>query len=291
MKPFEYIRARSVEEAVGLLATHRERARVLAGGTDLFLRMESGAFAPDYVIDLKGIRDLSGIAFDEERGLRIGALALHADIAAHPAIRQRFTALAQGAACVGSVQMRNRGTLGGNLCNASPAADTAPALVAMGARVGLRGPGGERTLPIEGFFLGPGRTAMRPDEILVEVHVPPTPPRTGSDYQRRTRAAMDIALVGVAAVASLDGGATRCRDVGIALAAVAPVPLRARGAEGLLRGQEISEPRIAAAAAAAMREARPISDIRATAGYRRQMVEVLTRRAMAGAMARARGGG
>jgi carbon-monoxide dehydrogenase medium subunit len=288
MKPFEYVAPASLREALEVLERYGGKARPLAGGTDLFLRMERGGWAPEVVVDLKGVPGLADIRYDAERGLGLGALALHADVAAHPVVREKYPALAQGAGWVGGPQMRNRGTVGGNLCNASPAADTAAPLLALDARVRLVGARGERTLPLEGFFTGPGQTVLAPGEILAEVLVPPAPARSGGDYQRRTRTAMDIALVGAAAVVALDGGSV-CHDVRIALASVAPTPLRAKAAEAVLRGKGLTPEQMAAAARAAAAEARPIDDVRATAAYRRAMVEVLARRALANALSRARG--
>jgi carbon-monoxide dehydrogenase medium subunit len=288
MKPFEYVAPASLQEALEMLARHGEKARPLAGGTDLFLRMERGGWAPDVVVDLKGVPGLADIRYDAQRGLSLGALAPHADVAAHPAVQGRYPALAQGSGWVGGPQMRNRGTVGGNLCNASPAADTAAPLLALDARVRLVGARGERTLPLEEFFTGPGSTVLAPGEILAEILVPPPSPRSGGDYQRRTRTAMDIAVVGAAAVVALDGGSV-CREVRIALASVAPTPLRAKAAEAVLRGNDATPDRIAEAARTAAAEARPIDDVRATAAYRSAMVEVLARRALTNALARARG--
>ena len=286
MKPFDYVVPTSLAEAVEVLGRHGERARALAGGTDLFLRMERGGWAPEVVVDLKGVPGLAGIRYDAERGLAVGALALHADVAAHPVVVGNYSVLAQGAGWVGGPQMRNRGTVRGNLCNASPAADTAAPLIALGARVRLVGARGERTLPLEDFFTGPGKTVLAPGEILAEILVPPPPPRTGGDYQRRTRTAMDIAVVGAAAVVTLDGG-SGCGEVRVALGSVAPTPLRGRAAEAALRGRDLTPQRIAEAARAAAAEASPIDDVRASAAYRRAMVEVLARRALANAAARA----
>ncbi len=288
MKPVGYVAPTTLREAVEILGRHGERARALAGGTDLFLRMERGGWAPDVVVDLKGVPGLADIHFDAERGLALGALAFHADVAAHPVVCERYPVLAQGAGWVGGPQMRNRGTVGGNLCNASPAADTASPLIALGARVRLVGPAGERVVALDEFFVGPGKTVLAPGEVLVEVLVPPPAPRSGGDYQRRTRTAMDIAVVGVAAVVILDGGAT-CKDARIVLASVAPTPLRARAAEAAVRGKGLTPDRIAEAARAAAAESKPIDDVRASAGYRRTIVEVLARRALTNALGRARG--
>lgn len=288
MKPFEYLVPESLAEALEAMGRHGEKARALAGGTDLFLRMDRGGWAPEVLVDLKGIPGLAGIRYEEGKGLIVGALALHADVAAHPVVRERYPALAQGAGWVGGPQMRNRGTVGGNLCNASPAADTAAPLMALDACARLASAGGERTVPLEEFFTGPGTTVLRPGEILAEVLVPPPPPRSGSDYQRRTRTKIDIAVVGAAASVALEGGAA-CREARIALASVAPTPLRAQNAEGILRGRDLTAERMAEAARAAAAEARPIDDVRASAAYRRAMVEVLTRRALGNALARAQG--
>lgn len=287
MKPFEYVAPASLKEALEALARHGERARALAGGTDLFLRMERGGWAPEVIVDLKGILGLAEIRYDPAQGLTLGALALHADVEAHPLVREKYPALALGAGWVGGPQMRNRGTVGGNLCNASPAADTASPLIVYGARVRLASAQGERHLPLEEFFAGPGKTVLAPGELLVEVLVPPPAPRSGGDYQRRTRTAMDIAVVGAAAAITLNGGST-CTEARICLTSVGPTPLRAAAAEAMLRGKALTAERIAEAAAAAAAEARPIDDVRASAAYRRAIVEVLTRRALTNATAQAR---
>jgi carbon-monoxide dehydrogenase medium subunit len=288
MKPFDYVAPSSLKEVLEVLARHGERARALAGGTDLFLRMERGGWVPEVIVDIKSIPGLAEIRYDPSQGLRLGALALHGDVASHPAVRDKYPALALGAGWVGGPQMRNRGTVGGNLCNASPAADTASPLIVYGAHVRLASARGERSLPLEEFFAGPGKTVLVPGELLVDVVVPAPAPRSGGDYQRRTRTAMDIAVVGAAAAVTLNGGST-CTEARVCLASVAPTPLRAAAAEAVLRGRELTAERISEAARAAAAEARPIDDVRASASYRRAMVEVLTRRALHNALARARG--
>ena len=280
MQPFDYHEPSSLDEALSLLGEHRERARVLAGGTDLFLRMRTGVLRPAVVLDLKRIAGLDGIRESEEGGLRIGALTPHGDVEAAEAVRVRYPALASAARWVAGVQIRNRGTVGGNLCNASPAADLATPLLAFGARVRVAGLGWDRELPLEAFFVGPGRTVLAPDEILTEIVLPPPAPWTGSDFQRAIRAAVDIALVNVAATLTLEPGDGVCRDVRIALGAVAPTPMLALAVAAALRGQRLTPEAIAAAARAAAAEARPISDVRASAEYRRDQVEVLTTRAL-----------
>lgn len=277
MKNFQYFAPTSLEEALDLLYTYRGKAKLLAGGTDLFLRMEARVFQPDYVIDLKRIPELNGIRFDPQTGLVIGALTLHWDVAKSDIVQERYEAVARAAWWVGSNQTRNRGTVGGNLCNASPAADVAPPLLAYNGKVKIANRQGSRIIPLEEFFVGPGQTCLQPDELLVEIELPVPPPHTGSGFQRRTRSAMDIALVNASTVLTLDNDV--CKEVRIALGAVAPVPLRAVNAEKVLRGKPLTDALIREASAAAREEAKPISDVRSSAEYRREMVEVLTYRA------------
>ncbi|RMF90391.1 MAG: xanthine dehydrogenase family protein subunit M [Nitrospinota bacterium] len=286
MKNFQYFAPRSLEEALSLLSRYREQAKVLAGGTDLFLRMRTRVFQPDYVIDLKRIPELQTFHFDAEQGLVIGALTLHADLAKSDLVRERYAPLARAAQVVGSYQTRNRGTIGGNICNASPAADTVLPLLAYGGKARLASMRGTRQVPLEEFFLGPGKTCLQPDELLVEVQLPVPPPHTGGGFQRRTRSAMDIALVNACTVLTLDGEV--CTAVRIALGAVAPTPLRAVRAEAVLRGQVITPTLIQEASEVARQEARPISDVRSSAEYRREMVRVLTYRATQEALEQAK---
>jgi carbon-monoxide dehydrogenase medium subunit len=288
MQPFDYCEPSSLREALSLLAEHRERARVLAGGTDLFLRLRTGAVRPSVVLDLKRVPGLDGIRDTEAGGLRIGALTPHADLEASEAVRVRYPALALAARCVAGVQIRNRGTVGGNLCNASPAADLATPLLAFGALVRVAGPDWDREVPLETFFAGPGRTVLAANEILTEVVLPPPAAWTGSDFQRSVRTAVDIALVNVAVCLTLEAGDGQCREARMALGAVAPTPVLAPQAVAALRGQHLGPEAIAEAARRAATEARPITDVRATAEYRRDQVEVLVARALARAWEAAR---
>ena len=278
MKNFEYADPKTVRQAVRLLSKYQGTAKVLAGGTDLFLRMRHRVLMPDVVIDLKRIKALSGVRYASQKGLRIGAVATHAEVESHPAVRRHYGALAEAAGWVGSAQTRHRGTVVGNLCNASPAADTAPALLAYRAAVKIVGPDGERQVPIEAFFQGPGRTALGPAEIVTEILLPPPQGKYGWGFLRRTRSAIDIALVSSCAVVRAEHGL--CDEVGIGLGAVAPVPLRGVRAEAVLRGQQPSLALIEEAGKVAAAECRPISDVRCSAEYRKDMVEVLTRRCL-----------
>ncbi len=284
----EYLEPKTIQEACSLLSQHKEKARVIAGGTDLLPMMKRREVVPQYLIGLKNIPDLDYVRYSESDGLRFGALAtLHA-IETSPIIKEKFNALFQAAYSMASAQIRNRGTVGGNLCSAIPSADTAPALIALGARLKLISPRGERTIPVEEFFTGVRETALGEGELLVEVQVPNLPPHSGGVYLKHTlRRAMDLAIVGVAVVITSENGA--CKDVKIALGAVAPTPIRASKAEKVLKGKVLEDSLVEQAAKEAAGEARPISDIRSSLEYRREMVEVLTRRAVKQAWEKATG--
>jgi carbon-monoxide dehydrogenase medium subunit len=274
-----------MQQALDWLNTHRGRARVLAGGTDLYLRLRKGVFLPDYMIDLKRVPSLNYITADGG-GVRIGPTTLQADIAGSSLMQQRYPALAEAALWVGAVQTRNRATVVGNLCNASPAADTAPALLSYGAQVKIASAQGQRTMPLEEFFVGPGRTALQDNELVAEVTLPATQPHSGAAFFRRTRTAMDIAVVCGAVMLQFTNGT--CQNARIALGAVGPTPMRATRAEAALQGQTVTDQVIEAASRISSEEARPIDDVRSSAEYRREMVRTLTRRALRQAMERAR---
>lgn len=287
MRAIDYAVPGSVKEAVALLA--QGEAEVLAGGTDLLLRLKAGQPTPRLVVDVKRIPGFDEIRFDARTGLSIGPAVTLAALAGDPVVQRRYPALAQGAGLVGSVQIRNRATLAGNICNAAPSADTAPPLLVLGARVRLAGPEGRRTLPLEEVFLGPGKTALEPGELVVGIQVPTPRGRSGSAYARHTlREAMDIAVVGVGVALRLAPRRPVCEEAAIALGAVAPTPMRATQAEALLEGEELTPERIAWAAGLAAAQSRPISDVRASAEYRRELVEVLTRRMLEAAVEDAR---
>lgn len=274
MRRFEYFEPKSLHEASRLLAAG---GQVLAGGTDLLVELKEQLRRAELVVNIKKIPGIGGLAFDPQRGLRIGALATAREVEVSPVVLEKYASLAQAARELGSIQVRNRATIVGNICRASPSADTLPPLIADGAIIRLHGPGGARELPLEDFFTGPGKTVLRRDELVTELLVPPPPARTGKVYIKHgRRKAMELATVGVAVTL------TRDADVRIALGAVAPTPIRARAAEDLLR----KDPKaFEQAAAAAMAEAKPISNVRASAEYRREMVRVLTRRALEQALA------
>lgn len=281
MRRFEYLEAHTLRQAVGMLQRHGKQARIVAGSTDFLVRWRAGFWHPGYVVNIQRVPGLSRVAYSSRNGLRLGALVTIQTLEQHPAVRRHYPALAASAASFAGVQVRNLATVGGNICNASPSGDTLPALLAYGAECRLSGPDGHRQVALAQLFTGPGQTVLNHDEVLTEVTLPPPLPNTGSLYIKHSpRGAMDIATVGVAAAVTVDGRSGVCADARIALGAVAPTPVRARAAEELLRGQRPDAELLRAAAELAMSQAAPIDDVRGTAGYRREMVGVLTRRTL-----------
>ena len=286
MRRFEIALPSSVDECLPLLATHGGAAKLVAGGTDLLPQLKNGLLHPAFVIDLSGVAELRAIAVADGGGLRIGAGVTARELELDPRVRSRYPALAESAALVGSVQVRNLATLGGNLCNAAPSADMAPPLVALDAEAVIAGPKGRRRVPVGEFFRGVRSTVLAADDLLVELLVPAPGSNSGGCYLRHTpRRELDIAVVGVASQLTLDNGV--CAKARIALAAVAPTPVRAAAAEQALVGQTVTPAVIERAAALAVEAARPISDQRGSAEFRRHLVRVLTRRTLGTALARA----
>jgi carbon-monoxide dehydrogenase medium subunit len=275
----------SVEECVKTLVS-RTGAKTVAGGTDLLPQMKNGVVKPPVVIDLSGIAALKGVASANGAGLRVGACATARELELHPDVRRRYTALADGAALVGSVQVRNLATVGGNLCNAAPSADMAPPLMALDAEAVIASPRGERRVLLASFFQGVRRTVLAADELLVALVVPAPAAGSGGSYIRHTpRRELDIAVVGVASQVTVQNG--RCVKARIALASVAPTPVHATAAEQSLQGQALTPDTIERAATLAVDAAKPISDQRGSAEFRKHLVKVLTRRTLTSALARA----
>lgn len=285
---FKYTAPRTFSEAVKALGDS-PRARILAGGTDVILQQRHGGPQPTALVDIKRIRRAGELRLDGGGSLIIGPAVTMSQLEQSSEAARLFPALVQGAAVVGSAQIRNRATVIGNICNAAPCADTAPGLIVLGARARILGPQGRRSLPVERLMVGPGRTALARGEMVTAIRVPAPGPRTGSAYARHTpRQNMDIAVAAVGAALELAEDGITCRRARICLGAVAPTPLRAIGAEELLQGQELTVERLAAAALAAASACRPISDVRASAGFRRDLARVLTRRMLEAALADAR---
>jgi aerobic carbon-monoxide dehydrogenase medium subunit len=286
VRRFELILPGSVDECVKALAQGGSETKLLAGGTDLLPQLKNGLLKPARVIDLSGVARLRAIEAGNGQGLRVGSAVTARTLELDRAVRAKYLSLAESGALVGSVQVRNLATLGGNICNAAPSADMAPPLLALDAEAVITGPKGERRVPIGAFFTGVRRTVLAPDELLVELVVPNPGPHSGGNYLRHTpRRELDIAVVGVASQLTLANGV--CTKARIALAAVAPVPLRATAAEQALQGQAVTHDLIKRAADLAVEAARPISDQRGSADFRRHLVRVLTRRTLTTALARA----
>ena len=277
---FEYLAPKTVREVCKLLSQYKGRVKIIAGGTDLLVKMKDRELTPQYLVGIKKIENLDYIHYNAVTGLSIGALTSHQSIANSPIVREKFPILAMAAAEIGTPQIRNMGTVGGNLCNAAPSADTASPLIALGAMVKLVSSKRERTIALEKFFTGPGETVLNDDELLTEIQVPNLPPRTGGTYLKLfSRGAVDIATVGVAAMLTL--GKNECCDrARIVLAAVAPTPLRAKRAEEVIEGKKIENAIVEKTAEIAVEEAQPISDVRSSAEYRREMVRVFTKQAI-----------
>ena len=284
---FEYFAPRTLEAALNLLIEQGEHAHVMAGGTDVMVKMTHGRLKPKAIVALQEIEGLNEIRFDDKEGLTIGATARLADVASHPGVVNHYPALAQAIQSMANVEVRNMGTVAGNLCNAAPSADSAPPLIAMGAEVTLAGLKGERRLSLDEFFTGPGFTRMEHGEIMTSIRVPVPSSGSGASYKRiSARCGVDIAAVGVGAMAVFDGKV--CKKAAVVLGAVAPIPLRAIKTEDLLQGQAWNRELIEKAGNEAAGEAKPISDIRASADWRKSMVAVLTQRALQEAHERAR---
>jgi carbon-monoxide dehydrogenase medium subunit len=289
LRRFELALPDTVDACLAVLARRGAEAKVLAGGTDLLPQLKNHLLKPACVIDVSGVPDLRVLEGDATRGFRIGAAVSARALELHAGVRAALPALAESAALVGSVQVRNLATVGGNMCNAAPSADMAPPLVALEAEAVIAGPRGRRRVPVADFFTGVRRTVLGPDELLLEFAVPVPGPRSGGAYLRHTpRRELDIAVVGVASQVTLRDGV--CGKARISLAAVAPTPVRAIEAERALEGQPLTAAAIERAADLAVQAARPIDDQRGSADFRRHLVRVLTRRTLTQALQRASGG-
>ena len=278
---FDYVRADSPEQVTELLLNSSNEARLLMGGTDIFVQMRDGAVRPKLLIDVKHLPGMTAIEFDTDRGLSIGAAASMNAVARHPAVMEHYRLLAEAAETVASYQLRNRATIGGNLCNASPAADTAPAVLVLEASIIAQGEVGERSIPAVGFFLGPGESALQKGEYLTRIEMTIPPVGWKGRYLKLGRNSEgDLAIAGVAVMGYPDDSASSGYRFRIALASVAPTPIRVQQAEDILAHRPLAEDSIRLAAEATQEACNPIDDVRASARYRREMVRVLTRRSI-----------
>ena len=272
---FEYVEARDIQEVSRFLLKHKGEASLLAGGTDLLVNIRNGNLRPQYVIDLHLLHGMKEITPLPDGGVRIGALATLSQVASHPIVQKDYQALSEAILTVGSPQIRNVGTVAGNICNASPAADTAPPLLIFEARVNIADPDESRVLPIQDFFKGPGLTALDEGEIVETIDLPPCSESAASCYIKlgRTRG-MDLAVVGLGVLVN------RKRKTRLAFASVGPTPLRIKSAEKILSKDPFENSRVEQAVQSVMKTIQPVSDVRASKEYRAAMTAVLMKRAL-----------
>ncbi len=290
MKDFAYLSPKSIRETVALLEEKGDRARLLAGGTDIIVQLREHRRDCAVLVDIKHIPEVNELSYDPKEGLRLGSAVPCCRIYEHAAIAKAYPGLIDAVALIGGIQIQSRASVGGNLCNASPAADTIPALIALEAKCVIAGPTGQREAPVEQFCTGPGKTVLGRGEFLVSVRLPPPKPHSGANYQRFIpRNEMDIAVAGVGSAVTLDATKSRCVAARIALAAVAPTPLYVPEAGKALIDGPLTDALIDKAASLTQVAVKPISDMRGTAEYRRHLVRVLTKRTLLLAIARAKG--
>jgi aerobic carbon-monoxide dehydrogenase medium subunit len=288
MTDIRYLAPRTLDEAVGAYAAAASAARILAGGTDLLVQMRAGAVRPGLIIDIKRIAEMTAIEETADGGFRIGAAVSGAALAEHPRFGRVWPGVLEAVNLIGSKQVQGRASPGGNLCNASPAGDSVPAMIAAGARVTVQGPNGRREMPVEAVPAGPGRTNLAPGEIVVAFTLPPRPAGSSDAYLRMIpRTEMDIAVVGCGVSLTLKDGT--CTAARVGLGAVAPTVLLVEDAAKALVGSRLDEGALDAAAAACRAACRPIDDKRGTIAYRTRVAGVLLKRAVAIAAGRATG--
>ena len=290
MKWVDYASPHSVQEAVDLLAERGERASILAGGTDILVQLRSGRREADLLVDVKDIPELNEITYDPEAGLTLGAAVACYKIYGNGAVSHAYPGLIDVASLIGGTQIQGRASIGGNLCNAAPSADSVPILIALGATARIVGPKGAREAPVEDFCTSPSQNILQPGELLVSIHFPPPTPNLGARYLRFIpRNEMDIAVAGAGVSVVVEDGVFK--SARIALASVAPIPLFVREAGDALMGKSVNDESIQQAAIIAGNAARPITDMRGTIEFRKHLCEVLTRRALHGAVERAKEAG
>jgi CO/xanthine dehydrogenase FAD-binding subunit len=289
LQAFDYQAASSIGEVLTLLSDSKRQMKIFSGGTDLLIQLREGRQQADLIVDIKKIPELVEVVYDPLQGLRIGAAASCFKVCHNAAVTTHYPGLVDAISLIGGVQIQNRASIGGNLCNASPAADTIPALIVHNAVCLIRGPLSRRSVPVEQFCTAPGKTILQPDEFLEAIHIPPPRSHFGAHYLRFIpRNEMDIAVVGVGVAVIIDGNQSHFQAVRLALASVAPTPLYVSEVGDFLRGKEISSQVIKEAALIAQAAARPISDLRGTAEQRLHLTPVLTCRALEKAIERAK---
>jgi len=279
MKDFEYFSPGTVEEALSLLSRYKGEAKIIAGGQSMLVVMRQGLLAPECVVDVKGITALDYMTYDERDGLRIGALTTHRAIEKSPLIQKQFRALSEMERNLATIQTRNWGTIGGNLCHGDPAGDPAPVLIALDAKLKLKSPSGERIVAMERFSKDMLEVDLEPDEMLIEIQVPAPRPRTGVAHEKLMVMQGDAGIVGAAVSITLKPKDGVCEDARIVISNAASVPLRVIEAEKRLIGKVVNDQSLAEAGEVASAKADPPSDVHASAEYRREMVKVFVKRA------------
>jgi len=290
MKDFEYFAPKTVEEALSLLSQHREEAKMIAGGQSMLVTMRQGLLAPENLIDIKGISALDYINFNEKEGLRIGALTTHRAIEKSPIIQKHYEVLSEMEVNLATIQTRNWGTIGGNLCHGDPAGDPAPVLITLNAMLKVNRVGQERIVAMENFSKDFLEVDLGPDEMLTEIQVPIPKPHTGCAHEKLMQMQGDSGIIGNAVSITLNPTNGVCEEARIVLSNVSSVPFRARKAESRLIGKVLNDDLLAEAGQAASEEPDPNSDMHATAEYRREMVKVFVRRTAKRALERAKRG-
>jgi carbon-monoxide dehydrogenase medium subunit len=284
---FNYLRPGTVKETFAMLKEHQDDCKVICGGQSLLIIMRQGLVAPEYVIDIKGLSELDYITYDDATGLKLGATTTHREIEFSDIIEQKYPALKHMEEKLASIQVRNWGTIGGNLAHADAAGDPAPVLIALDGMVRVGGADGERTMPLEAFYTDLFETALEPDEIIIEIQVPPPRSKTATVYQKFNLLESDQGIVAVAVTISVDEDDTG-KDGRVVLGNGAPTTVRAKTAEKALIGKNLNDAVLAAAGQAAADDSSPLSDIHASEEYRRHLITVLTQRIAKAALAQAR---
>ena len=278
IRDFVYLKASTIKEALDLLDKHRDDYKIICGGQSLLILMRQGLVAPENLIDIKSVEELSYIKFSSKTGLRIGATTTHREIEKSSVIKKHFPVLVNMEENLASIQTRSWGTIGGNLAHADPAGDPGPLLMALDARLSMANKKRIRTLPLEEFFIDFFETALEEGELLLEIQVPPVPPMTATAYEKFNIIKNDQPIVSVAASLTLEEDGLRCKDARLVLGGAAPVPLRAMEAERMLKGKKITENLLEQVGSKASEEADPVADIHASEEYRRHLVKALTKR-------------
>jgi carbon-monoxide dehydrogenase medium subunit len=278
LRSFKYFEPLSVKETVSLLANYGKESKILAGGTDLLTNIKMGVICPNCVININGIPNLDYIKYNENKGLFIGALSSLRSVELSKVIQEKYPALYESVHQIGTIQIRNMGTLTGNICNASPAADSAVSLLALDAQLKTMSSDLSRSIPLEDFFIGPGKTVLKSNEFVTEIQVPLLEPNTETVFIKMRRTAVDLAKINIAV--KLTASSDKCEDIRIAFGSVASTPIIAKKAEEVLRGKRLTSINLEKTAKVASEETKPIDDVRSTAEWRREVSKVLVKRAI-----------